>query len=185
MSPALRIAVLALAGLLAAGCGAAEDPRSAAAGEAAPGRERLEHNGVSIELPDGWEGRVLALDYPSAVLQAANFAFVPVGVELPPGEEDPIKAMTDEHVLLAVLPCGIVSFEEPPRPAPTRLTLDKLTFLPRGHPRVPRGHAFAHGSFEFTSRCLRIEVDFGAALPPLALKKMANEVLASLSVVES
>ena len=112
-----------------------------------PNELRLEHHGVSIELPNGWQGRVIPLD----VLQTANFEFVPVSVELLPGEEDSLKTMTAQHALVAILPCGLVSFEQPPRPAPERVSLDDLTFLPSGHPRVPHGHAFAHGSFDFSA----------------------------------
>jgi hypothetical protein len=191
----VHIVPFAAALLFATACGAADDRESAPSGEAiGSGADRglraevsghrLEHDGVSIELPNGWEGRVLPLDYPSAVLQAANFEFVPVGVELPPGEEDPIKAMTAQHALVAILPCGIVAFEEPPRPASERVSLDNLTFLPTGHPRVPRRHAFAHGSFDFSGRCLRVEADFGGAPPGRRLKETVNAILASLSVAE-
>lgn len=193
--PLARIVPFAAAFLLAAACGAAEDRESSSSGEATGSGiargltpevsvARLEHDGVSIELPNGWKGRVLRLDYPSAVLQAANFEFVSVGVELPPGEEDPIKAMTAQDALVAILPCGIVSFEEPPRPAPERVSLDNLTFLPTGHPRVPRRHAFAHGSFDFSGRCLRVEADFGGAPPRRKLKDAVNAILASVSVAE-
>ena len=190
--PFAHFALFAAALLFAAACGAADDRDSAATGETTgsgadsgltaettPEGSRLEHDGVSIELPNGWEGRILSLDYPSAVLQAANFEFVPL-----PGEEDAIKAMTAEHALVAILPCGIVSFEGPRRPAPERVSLDDLTFMPRGHPRVPRGHAFAHGSFDFTGRCLRIEADFGGTPPEATLTDTVNSTLASLTVAE-
>lgn len=192
-----HIALFAAVLLIATACGAAEDRDSAMSGEAtgsgaargvtaeaSVAREgpRLEHDGVSIELPNAWEGRVLPLDYPSAVLQAANFDFVPVGIEAQPGEEDPIKAMTAQQALLTILPCGIVSFEEPPRPAPERVSLDDLTFLSRGDPRVPGGHAFAHGSFDFSGHCLRVEADFGRAPPGPKLRDTVNAVLGSLSV---
>jgi hypothetical protein len=142
----------------------------------------LEHDGISVELPQGWNGRVLALDYPVAVLQAANFEFAPPGVELPPGEEDPIKAMSAAHALVMISRCGIVGYEEPPRPAPARLSLDALRFLPHGHPRLPAGHAFAHGSFDFSGRCLRVEADFGSDAPDRALAAQVDAVLGSLLV---
>jgi hypothetical protein len=191
--PFVQIAPFAVALLCATACGAAEDRESAPSGEAAGSpvtggqagevtAPRLEHDGVSIELPSGWDGRVLSLDRTSAMLQAANFEFDPVGEELPPGEQDSIKAMTAQHAFVAVLPCGLVSFEEPPRPAPERVSLDSLTFLPDGHPRVPHGHSFAHGSFEFSDRCLRVEADFGGAPPWRKLKDTVNAILVSLSV---
>ena len=111
------------------------------------------------------------------MLQAANFELEPA-----PGGEDPIKAMTSEDVLVTILPCGLVSFEEAARTAPEELALAALTFLPAGHARVPRGHAFAHGSFEFDERCLRIEADFGAAPASRDLGEAVDDVLRSLVV---
>jgi hypothetical protein len=146
----------------------------------APEADRLEGAGVSIELPTGWQGRVLI----PAVVQVANFEFVPVGISLPPGEEDPIKAMTAKHALVSVLPCGLVSWEEAAHAAPKQIALDDLTFLPEKDPRVPWRHARAHGSFEFGERCLDIEVDFGAAQPLRTLTNTVNDVLASLVVAE-
>lgn len=177
--------------LLAIACGSAEDRESAVSADAPGSRgarslpagasgQRLERAGVSIELPKGWRGRVLE----PGLLQAANFDFAPAGQELPPGEEDPIKAMTVNHALVTILPCGLVSFEEPPRPSPSHLSLDGLTFLPPGHPRIPVGHAFAHGSFELSGRCLRVEADFGGARPRQQLRAAVNDILASLSVAE-
>jgi hypothetical protein len=193
------IALVAAALLSATACGLAQNRESAKGGgatrsraasgltaeaSAAPEGSRLEHDGVSIELPNGWQGRVVLLDYPSAELQAGNFEFVRAGVESPPGEEDPIKAMAAQHALVTILPCGMVSFEEPPRPAPEQVSLDDLTFLPRGHPRVPRGHDFAYGSFDFFGRCIRVEADFGGSTSGPKLKDAVNAVLGSLSVVD-
>jgi hypothetical protein len=90
--------------------------------------------------------------------------------------------MTEAHVLVSVLPCGIVSFEAAPRLRPERLEVAALTFLPAGHPRVPRGHAFAHASFQFDDRCLRIEVDFASVRPPVELTHAIDDVLDSLVV---
>jgi hypothetical protein len=146
-----------------------------------PKGNRLEYDGMSIELPKGWEGRVIS----PGVIQAANFKFVPVGIDLPPGEEDPIKAMTAKHALLTILPaCGLVSFETTARAAPKQMSLDELTFFPADHPRVPWRHALAQGSFRFGDRCVHIEVDFGATPPQPGLTKIANEMLRSLSVAE-
>ena len=195
--PFPHLALFAAALLFATACGTAQDRESTTSGEAtgsgaargltaeasaAPEGRRLEHDGVSIELPNGWDGRVVPLDYPAAMLQAANFELGPVGVELPLGEEDPIKAMTAQHALVAILPCGLASFEEPPRPAPERVSLDDLTSVPRG--RVPRDHDVAVGSFEFSGRCLRVDADFGGARPEPTLKDTVNAVLGSLSVAE-
>lgn len=184
----VQIALFAAALSFASACGATADRESPPNGERAGSGTavevpalKLEHGGVSIQVPNGWQGDVLQ----PGLIRAANFKLAPVGVELPPGEEDPIKAMTRKHVLVVILPCGLVSFEEPPRPAPERISLGELTFLPSNHPRVPRGHAFAHGSFDFSSRCLRVEADFGGAPPPRELKDAVNAVLGSLSIAET
>jgi hypothetical protein len=190
------IALFAAALIFVTACGAAEDRESAPSGHAngsgeadgvtaeakaksvAPAGARVEHEGVSIEVPDGWVGRVLI----PGVLQAANFELVPVGTELPAGQEDPIKAMTATQALVTALPCTLVSWEGAAQAAPDYMTLDDLTFLPAEHPRVPRGHAFAHGSFDFSGRCVRVEVDFGGTSPGPKLKDALNAILGSLSV---
>ena len=188
-----HLASLAALLLVTTACGAADDSESGPGPEvsrsaAARGLmveiygRRLRHDGISVGVPNGWEGRELLLDHPSAVLQVANFDFGPVGEQLPPGEEDPIKAMASRHALVAILPCGLVSYEEPPRPAPSRLSLDDLILLPKGHPRIPVGHTFASGSFDFSGRCLRVEADFGGAPPPRRLTDTVDLILASLSV---
>lgn len=179
-----HIAFLTAAVLSATACGLADDRGSSERRNepTTAKRERLEHDGVSLELPFGWHGRVLSLDYPSAVIQAANFKLDPVPGELRPRDQDSIKAMTTAHVLVSILPCGLVSFEAAARSAPDQLTLAALTFFPDGHPRVPRGHALAHASLEFDDRCLRIEADFGAAPAPPRLINAVNEILASLEV---
>lgn len=156
--------------------------------QADPKARKLEHEGVSLEIPPAWDGRVLFLDLQgaSALLQVANFELPPnegfaPPQELPPGEVDPIKAMAPGDVLLTILPCESLPAAGPGRPAPDRISLDSLSFLSGDYPRVPRGHALAEGSFRFGERCLRIEADFGGA-PSALLKTRVDEVLASLSV---
>jgi len=149
---------------------------------------RLEHGGASLEIPAGWDGRVLVLDPQGAsgLLQVASFELPPnegfaPPQELPPGAVDPIKAMTAEDVLLTVLPCAALPGTGHGRSAPDSISLDSLSFRPAGDPSVPRGHTLAEGAFRFGERCLRIEADFGDP-PPAALQKRVDDVLASLSV---
>lgn len=71
------------------------------------------------------------------MLQAANFTLLPPDVhELPPGEEDPIKAMTARDVLLTLGPCGIGGADGP-AVAPKRITIADLALFPVTDPRVP------------------------------------------------
>lgn len=145
---------------------------------------RLARNGISIAVPIGWDGRMLFRDAAGSWgvnFQVANFELPPnEGFEppevLPPGQEDPIKAMGAGDVLIMV-----VSDEATGEPAPETMTLDHLRFLPQGTPRVPHGHALAEGSFCYGARCVRVEVDFGGPPEP-TLRSAVDRVLASLDV---
>jgi hypothetical protein len=99
--------------------------------------------------------------------------------ELPPGQEDPIKAMEAGDVLIMV-----VTDEATGKPAPEMLALDQLRFLTPTAPSVPRGHTLAEGSFCYGARCVRVEVDFGGPVEP-ALRSAVNTVLASLAIERS
>lgn len=72
----------------------------------------------------------------------------------------------------------IDGYEAAGRPAVHPIGLDDLRVL---EDRVPPGHVVSQGSFCYGARCLRIEVDFGAA-PSSALRDGVDRVLASLSV---
>jgi hypothetical protein len=145
---------------------------------------RLRRNGVSINVPAGWDGRMLFRDAAGSwgvLFQVGNFELPPnEGFEppraLPPGEEDPIKAMETGDVLIT-----IASDEPTGEPASGAIMLDRLRFLPATTPRVPHGHRLAEGSFCFGARCVGIEVDFGGR-PQAALKSAVGRVLASLEV---
>jgi hypothetical protein len=151
-------------------------------------RRRLEHGGVSLAIPPGWDGRVLFLDPQGAsgVLQVANFELPPnegfaPPQELPPGEVDPIKAMTAEDVLVTIVDCKALPGTGSGLPAPERITLAGLAFREAGDPRVPRGHALADGAFRLGERCVSIEVDFGG-MPDPSSESRVDDVLSSLSV---
>jgi hypothetical protein len=184
-----------LAGVLVAaacfGCGGDRDTGTLRSGEDAATRvgdagaaRTLTRNGISIGVPAGWDGRMLFRDSTGSwgvVFQVANFELPPnegftPSPELPPGREDPIKAMDTSDVLITV-----VSDETASEPAPEPLTVGRLRLLPEGAPRVPRRHTLAEGSFCYGARCLRIEVDFGGR-PQADLESAVNRVLASLDV---
>jgi hypothetical protein len=142
----------------------------------------LSHDGVSIQLPDEWDGRVLFLDPQgeSALLQAANFdlpdraGLEPPG-ELAPGEKDPIKAMAGDNVLITLLPGTGVPLDPPVEIRPP-------DFLPAGHPRIPRGHALAQRAFCLAQRCFSVEVDFARSPADPDLLRQVNTLLATLEV---
>jgi hypothetical protein len=187
-------ATVVLAGVLLAacsGCGGGRETGSSRSGEvaattvgAAEVARRMTRNGISIGIPAGWDGRMLFRDSTGSwgvILQVANFelpsneGFRP-SEELPPGQEDPIKAMDARDVLIT-----IVSGEAAGEPAPEPITFGQLRLLPEGAPRVPRGHTLAEGSFCYGAHCLRIGVDFGGRPQP-DLKSSVSRVLASLDV---
>lgn len=147
--------------------------------------KHLARNGISIAVPEGWDGRILfreATGRHGVIFQVANFV-LPANEglerpnELPPGEEDPIKAMDDGEVLVMV-----IDGAEAGATASTPLELSDLEAV--HGPRVPHGHSLAQGSFCFASRCVGVEVDFGAAQPRDDLVRRVNEVLASIAVVD-
>ena len=175
-----RRSTLALVAILpaVAGCGAGtSDVRPAAATE---GRN-LERNGISIAVPGGWDGRVLFREptgTTGAVFQVASFELpAQEGLEPPPRGPDRIKEMRDGDVLITML-----TDEAEGRPVDGAPRLADLTFLPRGAPRIPHGHALAEGSVCLATRCLAISVDFGAAAPDPALLEHVDGVLRSLAV---
>ena len=152
-------------------------------GEGPP--KRLARNGISVAVSEGWDGRILfreATGRHGVIFQVANFV-LPANEglepphELPPGQEDPIKAMDDRDVLVMV-----IDGAEAGATAPKPLELGDLEAI--HGPRVPHGHALAQGSFCFASRCLSVEVDFGAAQLRDDLVRRVNDVLASIAVDE-
>jgi hypothetical protein len=172
-SLALGLALTALVG-----CGRRSDDRSQVAADGT----RLTHNGISIEVPPGWEGRILFLDAKGseAIFQVANFA-LPTNKDFEPprpviGQEDPIKRMAGPDMLIAV-DTGVDSGRQRSLP----VAIDETSFLAPDSPQIPRGHALAKETGCFGATCLRITVDFAQA-PPSQLVDTANGVLSSLSV---
>jgi hypothetical protein len=141
--------------------------------------------GVTIEVPAGWDGRVLYRDATGlwgAIFQVANFTLpgnegLDPPKELPPGKEDPIKAMGPEHVLIT-----ITTNAADDEPAPQQISFEDLRLLPFSAPRVPRGHTFAQGTFCYRFQCLLIEVDFGGRPPQPELIERVDDILGSVSV---
>jgi hypothetical protein len=170
------VAVLVAAGLVA-GCGGARESQLRSGTE-------LNYHGISIAVPADWDGRVLYSDptgESAVILQLANFVLSPNdGFSAPPGlsqgEEDPIKAMAGDDLLLMIsTDQGAASN----RSLPFRIS--EASFLPRGSPLIPRGHAVAEESGCIEETCLRVTVDF-ATPPSLPQLRLANDVLASLAI---
>jgi len=150
-------------------------------GELVP--RKLVRNGISMTVPAGWFGRVLFREPTGrdrVIFQIANIrlppnaGFEPSG-ELPPYEQDTIKAMAASDVLVTISDGAAGG-----APAPTPLTLGDLA--PVHGPRVPSGHTFAAGSFCFDARCVQVEVDFGGAEAPSEAVQGVDDVLSSLRI---
>ena len=180
MSSRSTFGLLALVSTLA-GCGAAgSEPPPEVRTSAAEGRT-LARNGISIAVPDGWDGRVMFHEPTGAVgvvFQVANFELPPnEGLEPPPEGHDPIKAMRGGDVLVTVATDELGGAR-----VRGRIGLDDLPFLPRGAARVPVGHALAEGNVCLRSRCFGIAVDFGRGPAQRELMQRAHDVLATIAV---
>jgi hypothetical protein len=147
------------------------------------GARSLERNGIYLALPAGWDGRILFRE-PSGrdgvSFQVANFmlpdnAGLEPPRELPPGEEDPIKAMGENDLLVTIRDDAADGVK-----APATITVADLADVEG--PRVPHGHSLAERSFCFAGRCVSVGVDFGSTNPRSLHVESANEVLASLAV---
>jgi hypothetical protein len=125
-------------------------------------------DGVRVQLPCGWHGRVLRDPGGSAlVIQFASFRFRVVhGV-------DPIKAMRAGDVLVTLLRAGVGGRAGRP-------LVRSADFVPRSA-ATPRGHAAARLSFCRSGRCFVLTADFGRP-PSAALVRRVNAVLATLRV---
>jgi hypothetical protein len=177
----VRIGACACAVVLAAGCGGEGDPPASHAD-----RPELTHQGISIAVPAGWDGRVLFTDAAgegTVVFQVANFALpTNEGIEPPrklaPGEVDPIKAMAGDDLLVMISTgqAAVAGRTDPP-------LIGERSFLARGSPRIPHGHAVAEELGCVRGRCVRVTVDF-ASPPSRDQVAAANDVLASLTIRE-
>lgn len=138
----------------------------------------LAHNGVTLNVPDGWSGRVLFLDPEGQrfLFQVANFQLpeqqgISPPIELPPGEEDPIVTMSGQDMVLTL----IVRDELQAGSAPMISVDDFLS-----GPRVLRDKGLAVSYGCVNDRCFDIELLVGTATPDSSVVKKANEVLESL-----
>jgi len=145
--------------------------------------ERLARNGISIDVPNGWDARLLFREpqgRDGVIFQVANFT-LPVNTgfapprELPPGQEDPIKAMDANDALVTV-----TDDADGGSTAPRPLTLGDLA--PIHGARVPAGHIVATRDLCFADRCVHVEVDFGGVDAPPALVRQVDQLLSSLLV---
>jgi hypothetical protein len=135
-------------------------------------------------VPGHWYGRILFADAHGvvAIFQVANFkladqqGFEPPK-ELPAGQEDPIKAMSGDDVLVGVEAGGRCTSSGT---LPVQMT--RRSFLPPNDAQVPAGHGLAEATGCFDHRSLFVTVDFATRPARPRVLRAANAVLASLKV---
>jgi hypothetical protein len=139
-------------------------------------------HGLSIELPDGWDGRVYYnSDGGVRVLQFANFPMVPVP---PQGPEDDIasRSRTDLGsgqvvvVLTEYLDCECGDY------AHAELPISLHPEAGAGIEGADPSHAFARLTFENGGRSFDLWADFGSDPAPTGLVDEVNGALATLHV---
>lgn len=169
-------AILALVSLtlLASGCGSGADD------EAAPASRTLSDFGVTLELPDGWDGSSYVNETGLRVLQAANFP-------LPPEDDDvgntAKQGMTEDGIHVSL-------WDWPPDPR-----MDEESFVPSELPiQIDRTHFNSFEGFgsetaartvSVMGRLLQVIVSFGRPHPGDELLADANRVLGSLTIEPS
>ena len=138
-------------------------------------------HGLSIDLLDGWDGRVV--DDPGSwpVLQVANFALPPLGSPPLTLANDARTAEGPGEVVLllqdqtTICPCA----DHPHRDLP-------VTVAPLGGgggmEGVPSDHAFGRVQFETGGRYFDLWAEFGSDPAPPALVEEVNSVLATLVI---
>ena len=150
----------------------------------ASGGTTVSGQGLSIELPEGWDGRIV--DNTSAafpVLQVANFTLGPI----PPGHaladnertsEGPDQVVMVLQDLTSLCPCGGLPKFEPATP-PFALSASEVGVGMEG---IPPGHDFARKTFTFGGRWFDLWVEFGSNPAPNGVLDQVNSVLQTLVI---
>jgi hypothetical protein len=157
--------------LLVSGCGAG------AADETPPPSPALGDFGITLQLPEGWEGRSYVNETGLRVLQAANFPL--------PAEDDDVgntakQGMTEDgiHVSLWEYPPDPGMDEESFPPAELPIQIDRTHF----NSFKGSGSETAARMVSVTGRLLQVIVSFGRPNPEEERLAEANRVLASLEI---
>ena len=140
--------------------------------------------GLSIELPEGWDGRIV--DNSSSafpVLQVANFTLGPIrpGHALADNErtsEGPDQVVMVLQDLTSQCPCGGLPKFEPATP-PFALSASEVGVGMEG---IPPGHDFARKTFTFGGRWFDLWVEFGSNPAPNGVLDQVNSVLQTLVI---
>lgn len=144
---------------------------------------QLSHNGISIEVPAGWDGRTLYLDQSGskAVLQMANFELPSHAEFSPPSElpsriDDRIEAMSGSDLIITLAP------QDSGMPVSGSLTMSRHDLAPASVPHKPVGRALIEQALCFGAKCLQVSIIFGANPPDDSAYAQINAILATLAV---
>ncbi len=149
--------------------------------------EKLTRQGIEIELPDGWDGRIYRREAEAGAvtrraMQAANFA-------LPPNLGDyavgAIERMQAEDLLVVLLEfdpdrAGQGLFADEGFPA----ELGPDDFSPTAMPRAIPGKTAAQWFFSMNGRAFCLYVVLGSHRERAALLPLANSVVGTIRVDE-
>ena len=148
---------------------------------------RVSGHGISIDLPEGWEGRIyrrpLANAYP--ILHAGSFALPHKDGDF---GGDAIASMSEDDVFLALLEYdgalgGTGLFNQPGLPLP----LHASDLSPAAFPRRISGRVGVQRFFTEHRRpfCLYAVIGSAGIVPPRPQVKEANRVLRTVSIERS
>jgi hypothetical protein len=165
------VAILALAGLTAAG---------ASNGSEAGSARRIAGFGLSLRIPDGWDGRVWKpkVDYPiDPMVFAASFPL--------PEHEDPLgsKALaevTPTRVLVRVFEVGNAPGSNGFRVLRKPVSVSSADLRP--YRETSRGRSVMRRRFALHGRSFVLFVDFGTRPPRRRLVRQVNGLLGTLRV---
>lgn len=139
----------------------------------------LQCDGITLEVPAGWTGQVIPLDYRGrrSMIRAANFPLPALNgfaalPDLPPGVEDPIKGMGQGGVIVSVTPTNELTTGSRNVLRRSMVKADDL--------RSPSGRSIAEMRIAVAGRDIGVDVLFGSRQPTADALAAINTMLASL-----
>lgn len=139
----------------------------------------LQCDGVTLDLPPGWMGQVIPLDYRGrkSMIRAANFALPELSgfasvPERPPGIADPIKGIAQDGIVVTVIPT------KEPATTPQRALTPAM--VRSADVRSPRGRSIAELRVGVAGCDVDVDVLFGSRQPAPDEVAAVNTILASL-----
>ena len=150
--------------------------------------EKLTRQGLEIELPDGWDGRIYRREIDEAVavtrraLHAANFALPPNLGDYAVGAVERMRSGDVLVVLLEFDPdsAGQGLFRNEGLPS----GLGPTDFSPSAMPRAIPGRTAAQWFFSLAGRAFCLYVVLGSHTSRSSMMPLVNQVVATLKIDE-